>query len=483
MGECFSKLYHFDELIRWGGYAVLMAIVFAETGLLAGFFLPGDSLLVTAGLIAAGEGPLNIWVLIVLLSLAAIVGDSTGYLIGYHLGPRMFTREDSQFFRKDHLIKTQRFYERYGPKTIVLARFVPIIRTFAPTVAGAGKMRYRTFLTFNVVGGIGWVAGEHIKAYQQNAHCEVVALCSRSRPNAEAARARHGLEGASVYTDYQELLRDPRVDVVSICTMNHEHASQGIAAAEAGKHVLIEKPIALDPDELRRLQRAIDKAGVKSQGGFELHWSPYFQSVHNMLDADFFGQFFYAECDYFSCNWEKWYPGYPWVRTKEKGRAALPAAGCHAIDALRQFVRSDAVEVFAYSGNFTNVMEWDATILTMVRFANGAIGKIGCVLEGNLKYTFNVRLHGAKGTLVNNRFRSTYLDPGLEGWAEFPTTLPDTPEVTHHPFPGEIDDFVDAIRHNKQALLNVHEDAKTYEIVFAAEQSAREGRPIKLPLA
>ncbi len=158
--EILSRLYHFDELIRVGGTTALCLIVFAETGLLAGFFLPGDSLLVTAGLIASsGDGLLNIGLLIPLLSLAAIAGDSTGYAIGYHLGPRIFNRENSRLFHKDHLLRTQRFYEKYGPKTIILARFVPFVRTFAPTVAGVGRMRYPTFLFFNVVGGVGWVSG------------------------------------------------------------------------------------------------------------------------------------------------------------------------------------------------------------------------------------------------------------------------------------------------------------------------------------
>lgn len=155
--EFFSKLHQFDELIRWGGYTVLVAIVFAETGLLVGFFLPGDSLLVTAGLVASGSETLHIGWLIVLLSAAAIAGDSTGYAIGYHFGPRIFSREDSRWFHKDHVARTRRFYEKYGAKTIVLARFVPIVRTFAPTVAGVGKMSYRTFVAFNIVGGIGWV--------------------------------------------------------------------------------------------------------------------------------------------------------------------------------------------------------------------------------------------------------------------------------------------------------------------------------------
>ncbi len=154
--EFFSRLYQFDELIRWGGYTVLALIIFAETGLLAGFFLPGDSLLVTAGLIAAVENTVNIWLLYFLLSLAAIVGDTVGYWIGYHLGPRLFTRDNSFFFHKNHLLRTQKFYEKYGAKTIVLARFVPILRTFAPTVAGVGKMKYKKFLSYNIIGGIGW---------------------------------------------------------------------------------------------------------------------------------------------------------------------------------------------------------------------------------------------------------------------------------------------------------------------------------------
>lgn len=163
--QFFSNLYRFDELIRWGGYVVLVIIVFAETGLLAGFFLPGDSLLVTAGLIAAVEGTLNIWLLVFLLAAAAIAGDTTGYWIGYHLGPRIFSREDSFFFHKNHLLRTQRFYDKYGAKTIVLARFIPIVRTFAPTVAGVGKMEYKRFLVYNMAGGTGWVLSMILAGY------------------------------------------------------------------------------------------------------------------------------------------------------------------------------------------------------------------------------------------------------------------------------------------------------------------------------
>ena len=165
MNEFWSNLYHVDALIRWGGPTVLAIIVFAETGLLAGFFLPGDSLLVTAGLMASREGGMNIWWLVALLSVAAIAGDSTGYVIGYHLGARLFRRDDSRFFKKSHLLRTQRFYERHGAKMIVLARFAPILRTVAPTIAGGAKMRYRTFVLFNVIGGITWATGMTLCGY------------------------------------------------------------------------------------------------------------------------------------------------------------------------------------------------------------------------------------------------------------------------------------------------------------------------------
>ena len=145
-----------DALIRWGGYVLLVAIVFTETGLLVGFFLPGDSLLITAGLVAAA-GVLNIWWLNALLIIAAVVGDSVGYAIGARLGPALFTREKSLLFNPRHVERTREFYARYGARTIVIARFVPIIRTFAPVVAGVGRMEYRRFLAFNVAGGVGWV--------------------------------------------------------------------------------------------------------------------------------------------------------------------------------------------------------------------------------------------------------------------------------------------------------------------------------------
>ena len=152
-----------DTLLRTGGLLLLLAIVFAESGLLVGFFLPGDSLLFTAGLLAAAgpAGPFDVplWLLLVTVPLAAIVGDQVGYLLGRKAGPAVFNRPDSRFFQQEYVDKAYAYFERYGGRTIVIARFVPIVRTFAPVVAGVGRMRYRTFVYYNVLGGVLWGAG------------------------------------------------------------------------------------------------------------------------------------------------------------------------------------------------------------------------------------------------------------------------------------------------------------------------------------
>jgi membrane-associated protein len=164
--EFYQKLRDLPALVQWAGYVGLTIIIFAETGLLVGFFLPGDSLLVTAGLLAADPAfGLNVWLLGLILTVAAVVGDTVGYHVGKATGPRIFTRENSLFFHKDHLLKAQAFYEKHGGKTIIIARFMPIVRTFAPVVAGVGQMRYASFLAYNVVGGVLWIWSMLITGY------------------------------------------------------------------------------------------------------------------------------------------------------------------------------------------------------------------------------------------------------------------------------------------------------------------------------
>jgi membrane-associated protein len=162
--EFFSRLTDVKELVRWAGYPGMAAIIFSETGLLVGFFLPGDSLLVTAGLFSAA-GYFNITILIPMLIIAAIAGNASGYLIGRKSGQALYHREESRFFKKQHLLKTKEFYERYGPITIVMAQFMPFARTFAPVVAGIAEMKYARFASFNVIGAVAWIASMLLIGY------------------------------------------------------------------------------------------------------------------------------------------------------------------------------------------------------------------------------------------------------------------------------------------------------------------------------
>jgi membrane-associated protein len=176
--EWFHWLYNVSGVLEWLvgqgvfiAYLGMAAIIFAETGLMVGFFLPGDSLVFTAGLACApnnallGENHLNIWLLNIVLIAAAIIGDSVGYWIGFKAGQALYRREKTLFFRRDHLMATKAFYEKHGGKTIIIARFVPLIRTFAPVVAGIGQMEYRRFLSYNVFGGIGWILSLSLLGY------------------------------------------------------------------------------------------------------------------------------------------------------------------------------------------------------------------------------------------------------------------------------------------------------------------------------
>ena len=209
--DFFHRLSNLPELIQWAGFLGLTIIIFSETGLLVGVFLPGDSLLVTAGLLGA-QGYINVFRLAPLLTIAAICGNSTGYLIGRTTGPRIFRRNDSLFFNKKHATRAHEFYERYGKKTIVIAQFMPIIRTFSPVVAGVGDTSFRFFLTYNVVGAIAWVwsmifIGYFLSRYIPgvNQHIElvvvIVVLVSIMPGVISGVRARKRTKAAAVVTE------------------------------------------------------------------------------------------------------------------------------------------------------------------------------------------------------------------------------------------------------------------------------------------
>jgi predicted dehydrogenase len=331
--------------------------------------------------------------------------------------------------------------------------------------------------------GTGDVSGEHIRAYQANLQTEVRAILSRERARAEAKARAHMLENCRAYTNLDELLKADDIHVVSICTPHHLHVEQGVACAQAGKHVVVEKPVALDLPGLRKLDAAVREHNVRSVVGFVLRWNPLFRTIRAILDGGLIGDVFYGEVDYLHGITSD-LRLYPWLRQRAFGGTALLTAGCHAVDALRWFVRREAVEVFGYAnssqGNPLNY-EYEPNSVILVKFADGTMGKVATSIEYMAPYMFPIALLGNRGTIRDNRL-FTKIWPGQTGWAAIPTVLPDSGAVAHHPFISQIAHFIECVRSGTESHCNIADTVKTHEICIAGEISKTEGRPVRLPL-
>ncbi len=335
------------------------------------------------------------------------------------------------------------------------------------------------------VYGAGWVSTEHLKAFRRNPHCEVVAVGSRRESSAREKAAMAGCDCSVLgfFTEFDDLLAHPGVDAVSICTPNHLHVEEAVKAAAAGKHFIVEKPIALTLDSLRELRDAVAAAGVRTVVSFVLHWNPSFLNTKRLLEEGAIGEIFYAECDYWH-EISDWYGGWEWVRTRASGGSTFLAAGCHAVDALLWFVGSPITEVAAFSGGWDKRYEYPATEVAIVKFASGAVGKLSSSFDCQLPYSFNVDLLGDKGTIRDNRLWAPRLLPGASGWTTIPSILPDSGDVEHHPFEGEIDHFVDCVLGGVESEVSVANTFHAHEVCLAMDMSAdRGGEVVKLPLA
>ena len=334
------------------------------------------------------------------------------------------------------------------------------------------------------IQGAGNVATEHLRAYLANPRCRVVAIGSRTREGAAAKARQVGLdpEQIGIYDDLDALLAHPGLDALSICTPPARHAGEAIAAARAGKHLLIEKPAATTPDELRAMDAAVREAGVTTVVGFVLRWNPLVATAKALLDDGALGRLLYVQADYWHNAEQSGYPG-------AKGRllrstlSAMLSGGCHAMDMARYLMGSDIAEVTALEFTALEGLKAPANQVALVRFANGMAGKVSACTEQWMPYQFNVDLLGSDGGLRDNRFYTRKL-PGALDWATFPTILPNSGSVAHHPFRGEIDHFIDCLRAGVASPASLGDAVNTHEACFAVERSAREaGRPVRLPLA
>lgn len=332
--------------------------------------------------------------------------------------------------------------------------------------------------------GTGWVAGEYIRAFQANPETEIKALCSRTEVQARAKAAECGVD-CTFYTDYEKMMRHEGLDIVVVATPPNTHRNMAIAAAESGKHLILEKAMATSVDEARDIRNAVAKAGVKSVVSFVLRWNPLVEIIKNQIADNAVGRVFYGEVDYFH-GIGPWYKQYGWNVKKDVGVSSLLSAGCHAVDCLRWFMGGEIVEVCQYStfgkGPDFDLYEYDPTSCLICRFADGRVGKAASCIECIQPYVFNINLVGTLGTIKNNRLFSKSKYPGQTDWVEIPTILPDSGDVRHHPFTLEVAHLVDCIKNNQESHINIADAYKTHEVCFAADMSARERKPIRLPL-
>src|SRR5438445_2886670 len=299
-------------------------------------------------------------------------------------------------------------------------------RAFAPSrfrvvsVGGSpGCLREEVMRGKRVLGvaiqGAGNVATEHIRAYQRNPRTEVVAIGSRREEGARVKAAEMGLECA-IYTDYEALLAHPGVDIVSICTPHDRHAIETIAAARAGKHILIEKPVAINRQDLREMAEAVRTAGVKTVVSFVLRWNPLVITLKELLGRGALGPVFYEEVDYLHGTWHRRRP-MPLSYEPPKDRPARTpistflGGGCHAVDMARYLMGSEIVEVTALAPADEGKDRPARTTIALVRFANGGVGKVAGSSRQKMPYVFNIELYGEAGSVRNNRVYSD-LFPG-----------------------------------------------------------------------
>ena len=323
--------------------------------------------------------------------------------------------------------------------------------------------------------GCGAVAAEYIKAFLKDARSEIRALVSRNPANAQRYRDRYGLN-CTIETDASKMLEQNDVDIVVVCTPHNVHTQYVVDAAQAHKHIIIEKPVALTPHDLYKQRQAVEKNKVKTIVSFVLHWNPLLITTDHLIAQDVFGDIFMVEVDYMHRIWMT--PEDKWYGSKEQSGSAILTGGCHAIDALRWFARSEAEQVCAYQVKTKNPIEYPGTISANIKFKDGKIGRSTTTFDAQMPYRFNIGIYGTKGSLRNNELFAPKLFPGQNNFVKIPCILPDSADVTHHPFEGEVSHFLDCIIEDKKPYPDLEDAAQTHALCFAADLSAQSGKPV-----
>lgn len=334
------------------------------------------------------------------------------------------------------------------------------------------------------VVGLGAVAAAHIDTFSRVAGAEVVAVCSRRRHDPEELERRYG-RPLRVFRCVEDMLAARVVDVVDICTPHPLHAEAAIAAARAGKHVMIEKPVALDIADTLRIRDAVSAAGVRSCVGFECRFSMHFSLVRSLIDKGLLGRVHLAEVDYFHGIGPD-VAQFGWNVRKDWGGSSLLTAGCHALDALLYFMGGAVEEVVSFSTRTSAPefapYEYDTTSASLLRFADGRIGKVTSSIDALQPYHLRVHLVGSDGAVDDRKFWTRKL-PGLkkDEWSTFSTSLVESGDVREHPYLPQFQEFIAAIREDREMeRTSLAAAIETHRVIFAADLAAREQRTVKL---
>lgn len=331
--------------------------------------------------------------------------------------------------------------------------------------------------------GYGWVAGAHIDALNTIEGVEVTAICSSRPQNDTELSAKHGSTITS-YTEIDDLLARDDIAVVSICSYPNQHKTHAIAAAKAGKHLILEKPLALALDDCTAIREAVRAANVRCCVCFECRYSSQFLATKAVIDQGLLGDLHYAEVDYYH-GIGPWYGQYRWNTSKESGGSSLLSAGCHALDALLLCMGGEVEEVTSYATTSQNKdfakYEYPTTTTTILKFTDGRIGKATSCIDCLQPYYFHTHLVGSEGSLLDDKFHSTKLAANKDQWSTLSMKMLDSGDVSDHPYQTQFEAFLAALEKGEEMPLTSLEEAyKTFEVLFAADRSAEEGRPVKL---
>ena len=325
--------------------------------------------------------------------------------------------------------------------------------------------------------GCGWVAGEYIRAFCEDERSEIRALVSRDPANAQRYCDQFGFTCA-IETDAGAMLAKQDIDIVVVSVPHDLHTQFAVAAAEAGKHVIVEKPAALTVEEMQKQLDAVRRNKVKSLVGFVLHWNPLLMTVDQLIDKNAFGNIFLVEVDYMHRIWMT--PGEKWLGSSKQSGTAILTGGCHAVDALRWFARSEAEEVSAYQVKTENPIEYPGTITVNVKFEDGKVGRTTTTFDAQMPYRFNLGVYGTEGSIRNDQLYAPKLFPGQNDFMKIPCVLPDSGDVAHHPFRGEVSHFLDCIVEDRRPFPDLEDAAMTHAVCFAADLSAESGKPVRI---